>query len=101
MSVFPLSFEVSNTHYDENKEVSLYVDGSKQSVSGVLTQEGEMVHCVSRTLNSAEQDYAPIEFEMLSVVYSVKESRHFLRESFCGVYGSQTFTGGFQKAISR
>ena len=58
-----------NTHFDPDKPCDLVVDGSKEGICAVLLQDGQMVRCISRTLKGAEKNYAPVEFEMVALVY--------------------------------
>lgn len=54
--------------YDVNKDVTISVDSSSYGIGCVLLQDGHPVHFSSRTLNSAQRNYAQIEREMLAIL---------------------------------
>ena len=44
----------------------------------VLLQDGQPVHYGSKALVEGERDYAPIEGEMLAIVYAIKKWHHYM-----------------------
>ena len=64
--------------YSLRKELTLECDASEASVSAILSQEGDPVMYLSRTLNANERNYAVIEKEALAIVWAVKRAEKFL-----------------------
>jgi len=64
--------------YDADKELTLTTDASKYAIGGILTQEGNPVLYVSRSLSKAEQNYSNIERESLAFVWSILRLKLFL-----------------------
>ena len=56
--------------YDRTKPITIQTDYSKQGVGAVLLQDGRPVHYGSKALVGTERDFAPIEGEMLAIVYA-------------------------------
>ena len=65
-------------YYDRNKEATLQCDYSTQGLGVALVQEGRPIQFASKALVGGEKDYAPIEGEMLGVLYGVKKFHHYL-----------------------
>lgn len=59
-------------YFDPDKELSLQVDSSQSGVGAVLLQEGRPIEYASRALTDAEQKWAQIEKEALSVLYGLE-----------------------------
>lgn len=57
-------------------------DASKEGLGAVLTQNGRLIGYASRALTTAEQNYAQLEKEMLSIVFSVNKFH-------CYVFGKE------------
>ena len=53
-------------------------DYSKQGIGAALVQEGRPVQFDSTALAGGETDLAPIEGEILGVIYGIKKFRHYL-----------------------
>ena len=58
--------------YDQNKELVVQVDSSKNGIGAVLLQEGHPVEFASRTMTKSETNYAQIEKECLAVVFGLE-----------------------------
>ena len=56
-------------YYDVEKSTTVSVDASSYGLGACLLQEGRPVCYASRSLNSAERNYAQIEKELLAIVY--------------------------------
>ena len=56
------------TYYDRSKPVTLQCDYSEKGIGVALVQDGKPVQFASKSLINAEEDYAPIEGEMLGVL---------------------------------
>ena len=66
------------SYYDRNKPVFVQCDASKQGLGCALVQEGRPIYYASKSLTETESWYAPIELEMLAVLYSVTKFHHYL-----------------------
>ena len=64
---------VTLAFYDRSKPVVLQTDYSTKGLGVALVQEGKPIHFGSKTLSPAESNYAPIEGEMLAIVYGIKK----------------------------
>uniref|UniRef100_A0A8C5PCI9 ribonuclease H n=1 Tax=Leptobrachium leishanense TaxID=445787 RepID=A0A8C5PCI9_9ANUR len=65
-------------YYDVTKPVTIQSDSSKNGLGCCLLQEEQPVAYVSRALSSAEQNYAQIEKECLSIVFACQRFHHYL-----------------------
>ena len=65
-------------YYDVKKETTLQYGASKNAVSVVLLQEGRPVAYVSRKLCKSELIWAPIEKEMLAIVFNAHKFREYI-----------------------
>lgn len=63
---------------DFTKNFTLTTDASNVAVGGVLSQQNKPIAFYSRTLNTAEKDYATIEKELLAIIECVKHFRPYL-----------------------
>ena len=59
-------------YFDETKPLMLQVDSSKSGLGAVLLQDGKPIEYASRALTPAEQNWAQIEKETLSMVYGLE-----------------------------
>ena len=60
------------TYFDSGKKTEIVVDASPVGLGGILTQEGKVVSCASRTLSEVEARYSQTEREMLAVVWAAE-----------------------------
>ena len=65
-------------YYDVKKETTIQCDASKNAVGEVLLQEGRPVAYASRKLRKSELNWAPIEKEMLAIVFSAHKFREYI-----------------------
>ena len=56
-------------YYDVNKPVTIQCDASGKGLGAVLMQDNKPVCYASRTLTDIERRFAPIETEMLAVIF--------------------------------
>lgn len=63
--------------FNDKKDLTLENDASEYGLGSVLLQEGKPLGFASRTLTSAEQNYAQIEKEMLAVTFGLKKFHQF------------------------
>ena len=70
--------DVTLSYYDRSKPIVVQTDWSKQGIGAVLLQDGRPVHYGSKALVNNEQDFAPIEGEMLAIVYATMKWHHYL-----------------------
>ena len=65
-------------YYDRKKPVTVQCDYSKQGLGVALVQNGRPVQFASKAISGSEADYAPIEGEMLAVLYGVTKFHNYL-----------------------
>ena len=65
-------------YYDVKKETTIQCDASKNAVGAVLLQEGRPVAYASRKLRKSELNWAPIEKEMLAIIFSAHKFREYI-----------------------
>ena len=65
-------------YYVVKKETTIQCDASKNAVSMVLLQEGRPVAYASRKLRKSELIWAPIEKEMLAIVFNAHKFREYI-----------------------
>jgi hypothetical protein len=63
--------------YDPDKELILENDASEYGLGSALFQEGKPVAYASRSLTSAERNYAQIEKEMLAISFGLEKFHHY------------------------
>jgi len=71
-------------HYDPDRPALLETDASDFAIAGILSQKFEdgklhPVRFVSRKINPAELNYDVYNKEMLAVVFSLQNNRHYLQ----------------------
>ena len=66
------------TYYDRKKPVTVQCDYSKQGLGVALVQDGRPVQFASKAISDSEAQYAPIEGEMLAVLYGVTKFHYYL-----------------------
>ncbi len=66
------------SHYDRSKPVTLQTDYSEKGIGVVLVQQGRPVQFASKALVGGEVDLAPIEGEMLAVLYGIQKFHTYL-----------------------
>ena len=65
-------------YYDVKKETTKQCDASKNAVGAVLLQEGRPVAYASRKIRKSKLNWAPIEREMLAIVFSAHKFREYI-----------------------
>ena len=65
-------------YYDVRKDVTIQCDANKSAVGAVLLQEGRPIAYASRKLRVSELNWAPIEKEMLAIVFSTQKFREYI-----------------------
>ena len=65
-------------YYDVSKDVTIQCDASKSAVGAVLLQEGRPIAYASRKFRASELNWAPIEKEMLAIVFSTQTFREYI-----------------------
>jgi RNase H-like domain found in reverse transcriptase/Reverse transcriptase (RNA-dependent DNA polymerase) len=58
-------------YFDPTAPLILECDASQSGLGAALIQQGKVVEFASRAMSSAEQNYAQIEKELLSIIYSL------------------------------
>lgn len=61
------------TNFDQMKKLTIQCDSSQSGLKCCLLQDNRLVAFSSGTLSEAEQRYAQIEKEILSIVYACKK----------------------------
>ena len=56
-------------YYDVEKLVKIQIDASRSGIGAVLLQDDKPIAYTSKSLTAVQQRYAPIELEMLAVVF--------------------------------
>lgn len=74
------------TYYDVAKPMTIQCDASKLAVGAVLLQEGHPVAYASRKLRKSKLNWAPIEKEMMAIVFSTEKFREY-------ILGKETIVG--------
>ena len=64
--------------FDVNKPATIQADASQNGMGGCLLQEGHPVIYASRSLTSAEENYAQIEKELLAIVFTCERFHQFV-----------------------
>lgn len=70
-------------YYDCNKPIVIQTDASKNRLGAALIQESQPIAYASRSFTETEQRYAPIEKELLAIVFGLERFHQY-------VYGRQT-----------
>ena len=70
-------------YFNPDKSITIQTDASQNGIGSCLLQEGHPVIYASRSLTSAEQNYAQIEKELLAIVFACERFHQF-------VYGNDT-----------
>ena len=60
-------------YFNVNKPVVVQTDASTEGLGAVLLQDGQPVSYGSRSLTDSEKNYAPIELELLAIVYGMQK----------------------------
>jgi len=66
------------TFYDVTKPVTIQCDASQAGLGACLLQQGKPIAYASRSMSKAEQNYAQIEKEMLSIVFAVRKFHQYI-----------------------
>ena len=64
-------------YYDPREELTLQCDASEKGLGAALLQQGHPIAFASRALTACEMGYAPIEKELLAVVYGMERFHHY------------------------
>ncbi|GFY47411.1 uncharacterized protein K02A2.6 [Trichonephila inaurata madagascariensis] len=64
-------------YFNENKAVTISVDGSKNGLGAVLLQQGQPVAYGSVSLTQTKQRYAQIEKELMAVIYGLEHFNYY------------------------
>ena len=65
-------------YYDITKPVTISVDSSSYGLRACLLQDGHPVSYASRSLNSAEKNYAQIEKELLAIAFGCQKYHQYI-----------------------
>ena len=60
-------------YFQVNKAVVVQTDASTEGLGAVLLQDGQPVSYASRSLTDSERNYAPIELELLAIVFGMQK----------------------------
>lgn len=81
-------------YYDPTKELTVHCDASDKSIGAALLQNDQPLEFSSRSLKDAETRYAPIEKELLAVVWAVERYHQY-------TYGRHTTVLSDHKPLER
>ena len=73
-----LTSDATLQYYDVEKPLTVSVDASSHGLGACLLQEGRPVCYASRSLSSAEKNYAQIEKELLAIVYGCTKFHQYV-----------------------
>ena len=73
-------------YFDPNTDLEIQCDASDKGLGATLMQEGQPIAYASRRLTTTEQRYAPIEKEMLAIVWSMEKYHQHTYGNFTTVY---------------
>ena len=65
-------------YYDENEDVVLSVDSSKDALGACILHNGHPIAYASRSLNKSEQNYAQIEKAMAAIVFGATKFHEYI-----------------------
>ena len=80
-------------YFDNDKDVHLQVDSSKDGVGTVLMQDGRPIEFASKTLSETQKRWAQIEKELLAVVIGLERFDQY-------TYGRKVFVQNDHKPLS-
>ena len=63
--------------FDSKKDITLTIDASEHSISGILSQERHPITYLSRRLMNTEFNYSNIEKEVLTTEGTTTKARQF------------------------
>ena len=65
-------------YYDVTKPVTIQADASQSGLGACLLQDGNPIAYASRSMTSAEANYAQIEKEMLAISFATKKFHQYI-----------------------
>ena len=65
-------------YFNPDKLITIQTDASQSGIGSCLLQEGHPVIYASRSLTTAEQNYAQIEKELLAIVFACEQFHQFV-----------------------
>ena len=71
---------------DSQKEVVIYCDTSHMGLGCVLMQEHKVIAYASQQLHSHEENYPVHDLELATVIYALKQWRHYLLGNHCEIF---------------
>ena len=74
---------------DLNKLLSLSTDASKSAIRAVLSQEGQPVAFIFKSLSAAQQQWSPAELEGFAVVMACQEFCHYIANRLFNIFCDQ------------
>lgn len=72
--------------YDSSHNLEIQCDASDKGLGATLMQDGQPLEFASRSLTDTESRYAPIEKEMLAIVWAVERYYQFAYGNFTTIY---------------
>ena len=73
-----LTSEPVLAYYDVTKPVTIQADASQSGLGACLLQDGNPIAYASRSMTSAEENYAQIEKEMLAISFATKKFHQYI-----------------------
>ena len=73
-----LTSEPVLAYYDVTKPVTIQADASQSGLGACLLQDGNPIAYASRSMTSAEENYAQIEKEMLAISFATKNFHQYI-----------------------
>lgn len=66
------------TYYDRNKQLTLSVDASQNSMGAVILHDKQPIAYASKSMNDTQKRYSSIERELLAIVYGVTKFHRYI-----------------------
>ena len=73
-----LSSKKCLAYFDVKKQITIQTDASSFGIGATLLQDGNPIAYASRSMTSAQKNYAVIEKELLAVLFGCERFHHYI-----------------------